>query len=205
MTASMQEAEKKKGTPSKRPGPFGPAKDLLPQDQQLETIRDTETVASALERMVDSGFSQLPVVNEDNEITGVFSFESFGQRMSEIYSVKPDLSKLTVKETGLAQPKFIDPDLYIDTETDWSKIDHVLVGNKNKLLGVLTISDVLGRLNDFAEAFVLLYEIEHEIRDLIVDVLAKEELQAAFETISQRDSRPAEEAKKTLQKTKNEL
>ncbi len=73
MTASMQEAEKKKGTPSKRPGPFGPAKDLLPQDQQLETIRDTETVAFALERMVDSGFSQLPVVNEDNEITGVFS------------------------------------------------------------------------------------------------------------------------------------
>ena len=26
------------------------------------------------------------------------------------------------------------------------------------------------RLNDFAEAFVLLYEIEHEIRDLICDV-----------------------------------
>lgn len=41
------------------------------------------------------------------------------------------------------------------------------------MLGILCVADVLGRLMDFAEAFVLLYEIEHEIRDLIRDVADK--------------------------------
>jgi len=72
--------------------------------------------------------------------------------------------------------RFIDREVYIDTETDWGDIDHVLVGTDAELVGVLCISDVFGRLNDFAEAFVLLYEIEHEIRDLIHDVYDDKEL-----------------------------
>ena len=187
-------------TPRHRPGPFGPARILLPEDQKIETIRDTETTASALERMVDTGYSQLPVVNEDNQIIGVFSWQSFGKRMSEIHSLKVDLTTLAVKDTDLGKAEFIDPDLYIDTETDWSEIDHVLVGDKGNLLGVLSIADVLGRLNDFAEAFVLLYEIEHEIRDLILDVLSEDELCKAFEKMTKGNSWPAEDAKNTLER-----
>ncbi|QDT14612.1 CBS domain-containing protein [Alienimonas californiensis] len=177
-----------------RPGPFGPARILLPEDQKIETIRDIETTASALERMVDTGFSQIPVVNEDGDIIGIFSWQSFGKRMSEIHSLNVDLSKLAVKDTDLARAQFIDPELFIDTETDWSEIDHVLVGDKQNLLGVLTITDVLGRLNDFAEAFVLLYEIEHEIRDLIVDVYPGGELSEVFEGLSRRSAGPEEAA-----------
>lgn len=181
-------------TPRHRPGPFGPARILLPEDQKVETIRDTETTASALERMVDTGYSQLPVVNDDNEIIGVFSWQSFGKRMSEIHSLQMNLSKLSVKDTDLAKAQFIDPDVYIDTETDWSAIDHILVGDKHNLLGVLTISDVLGRLNDFAEAFVLLYEIEHEIRDLIIDVYPGGELSRILEGLSKKSDNPEETA-----------
>ena len=181
-------------TPRHRPGPFGPARILLPEDQKIETIRDTETTASALERMVDTGYSQLPVVNEDNQIIGVFSWQSFGKRMSEIHSLKVDLTTLAVKDTDLGKAEFIDPDLYIDTETDWSEIDHVLVGDKANLLGVLSIADVLGRLNDFAEAFVLLYEIEHEIRDLILDVYPEDELSKVFEGLSNKSDSPEKKA-----------
>lgn len=182
----------------KRPGPFGPARILLPEEQNVEKIFDTETTASALERMIDTGFSQLPVVNEDDEVIGVFSWESFGRRMSEIHQLKLDLTKLTVKETDLAKAEFIDPDLYIDTETDWSEIDHIFVGDKNNLLGVLSISDVLGRLNDFAEAFVLLYEIEHEIRDLILDVYSDDELSIVFAGLTDTSDRPEGKAAKGL-------
>jgi hypothetical protein len=59
--------------------------------------------------------------------------------------------------------------VYIDTETDWTDLDFVLVGSDSDLKGILSIADVLGRLNDFAEAFVLVYEIEHEVRDLLRD------------------------------------
>ena len=177
-----------------RPGPFGPAQILLPDDQKIEFIRDTETTASALERMVDTGYSQLPVVNNDNQIIGIFSWESFGKRMSEIHTLKVDLTQLAVKDTDLGKAQFIAPDLYIDTETDWSEIDHVLVGDKENLLGVLSITDVLGRLNDFAEAFVLLYEIEHEIRDLILDVFPEEELSKIIEGLSDKSDSPEETA-----------
>ncbi len=67
--------------------------------------------------------------------------------------------------------KFIDAEVYIDTATNWNDVDYVLVGTPDRLLGILSVSDVFGRLNDFAEAFVLLFEIEHEIRDLIHDLV----------------------------------
>lgn len=53
--------DRRDSPPRHRPGPFGPARILLPEDQKIETIRDNETTASALERMVDTGYSQLPV------------------------------------------------------------------------------------------------------------------------------------------------
>lgn len=185
---------------NKRPGPFGPARILLPEDQQVETIRDTESTSAALERMADTGYSQLPVVNSSNKVIGVFSWQSFGKRMSEIYSLKIDISKVAVKDTDLAKAQFIAPDKYIDTGTDWSEIDYVLVGDENSLLGVLSIADVLGRLNDFAEAFVLIYEIEHEVRDLITDVYQENELSRIFEGLSNPESPEASAAEnlKTL-------
>jgi len=72
----------------------------------------------------------------------------------------------------------------------------VLVGDKRHLLGILCISDVFGRLNDFAEAFVLLYEIEHEIRDLIRDVADEEKL---AELIAAMNLLPNEKPPETLE------
>ena len=141
----------------RRPGPFGPASALLPVDQQPLIIADTTKTADALERMVDSGFSQLPVSDKSGNVIGVFSWQSFGRRISELSTTKIDVLTLAVKDTDLEQPQFIAPDTYIDTTTDWGRIDYVLVGEPANLMGVLSISDVLGRLNDFAEAFVLLF------------------------------------------------
>jgi predicted transcriptional regulator len=138
-----------------RPGPFGPARILLPEDQKIETIRDSETTASALNRMVDTSYSQLPVTNENNQIIGVFSWQSFGKRMSEIHTLKVDLTTVVVKDTDLGRAFFIAPDTYIDTDSDWSELDHVLVGDKENLIGVLSIADVFGRLNNFADALAL--------------------------------------------------
>ncbi|MDP6478815.1 MAG: hypothetical protein QGI75_02090 [Phycisphaerales bacterium] len=47
---------------------------------------------------------------------------------------------------------FISPETYIDTDraTDWSEVDYVLVGCPETIIDVLTVSDVSGRLDDFA-------------------------------------------------------
>lgn len=178
----------------KRPGPFGPARVLLPADQIIVTIQESESAASALERMADTGYSQLPVVNTEKQVTGVFSWKSFGKRMSEIHSLKINLSTLAVKDTDLEHARYIDPEMYIDTAVNWSKFDYVLVGDESNLLGVLTIADVLGRLNDFAEAFVLLFEIEHEIRNLFFDVYSEDELVTVFQGLSDTSGSPEETA-----------
>ena len=180
--------------PRRRPGPFGPASALLPVDQQVLSIPDDTIAADALERMVDTGYSQLPVTNPDGQIIGVFSWQSFGKRVSELHAANVDVAGLMVKDTDLEKARFISPETYIDTETDWSEIDHVLVGSRDSLLGVLTIADVRGRLNDFAEAFVLLFEIENEIRDLFEDVYAPDELAKVFEGLSNTGDSPEESA-----------
>lgn len=63
----------------------------------------------------------------------------------------------------------------------------------------LGFSDVFGRLNDFAEAYVLLYEIEHEIRDLIHDVYDDGELSEVLNAMLASARRPAAEVVEELQ------
>lgn len=159
----------------KRPGPFGPAWALLPKDQQPLLLDGATPAGSALERMVDNGFSQTPVTDKSSKIIGVFSWKSFGKRVADLHATTIKPTELPIRE-AMEPARFIAPEVYIDTETDWSDLDYVLVGTAEKLVGILCIADVHGRLNDFAEAFVLLYEIEHEIRDLIRDVVDETEL-----------------------------
>ncbi|HVC96951.1 MAG TPA: CBS domain-containing protein [Pirellulales bacterium] len=160
------------GSYRKRPGPFGPAWALLPKDQQPLAIDGDVPVHDAIERMIDNNFSQLPVKDGQGRIIGVFTWKSFGKRALDLQNVRGGIKPIELPVREAMEPaRFIDPEVYIDTETDWGDIDHVLVGSDDDLRGVLCIADVFGRLNDFAEAFVLLYEIEHEIRDLIRDLV----------------------------------
>ena len=179
--------------PRKRPGPFGPARVLLPADQQM-IILDGKTLArEAIERMMDERFSQVPVTDRTGSIVGVFSWKSFGQRVADLHSTAIRPTELPIRD-AMEPARFISPDVYIDTETDWSDLDYVLVGSPNDLLGILCISDVFGRLNDFAEAFVLIYEVEHAIRDVIEVVYSGDELQAVLDSITESANRPATEA-----------
>jgi hypothetical protein len=178
-------------SPQKRPGPFGPAWALLPKDQQLTILPDDRKASEVLSLMINEKFSQVPIRNQDNRVVGVFTWESFSKRVLDLMSApKINVADLPAKE--LMEPaRFISPDTYIDTETDWGQVDYVLVGDADNVQGILCISDVLGRLNDFAEAFVLLYEIEHEIRDLIGDVADKTKLGELIDNIKQAaNSRP---------------
>ncbi len=156
------------GTSNRRPGPFGPAWALLPKGQDVLMVPDDTPCWDAIDRMMDNGYSQVPIT-KDGKIIGVFTWRSFGKRVADLRgtSIKPIDQPVSVcMETA----KFIDRNTYIDTETDWSDIDYVLVGKDTDLVGILCVADVFARLNDFAEAFVLIYEIEHEVRDLIEEL-----------------------------------
>lgn len=177
----------------RRPGPFGPARALLPSGQEVLLVNEKSKAWDALEQMVDSGYSQLPVCDESDRVVGVFSYRSFSKRALDLKGNKLDPAELCVRDC-MEEAIFISPDTYIDTDraTDWGAIDYVLVGAPEKVIGVLCVADVFGRLNDFAEAFVLLYEIELDLRDVIKRMLNGDQLQALFEEFTQPKSCPVQ-------------
>ncbi len=171
--------------PRRRPGPFGPAVDLLPRQQVIEKVRHDESVASALERMADNDYSQLPV-ERDGEVVGLFSWRSFGGVVG-----RPPISTngpvvipdIQVGEC-IVNARFIGPDAFIDTEIDWTDQDCVLVGSSTELLGLLAIYDVVGRLQDFGEAFFLIHESEHLLRDMLMEAVGETRLAEMLATMS---------------------
>ena len=179
--------------PKRRPGPFGPAKALLPSGQEVLMVPESAEAWDALERMIDEDFSQMPVHDDANTVTGVFSWRSFGKRVLDLRGQKLDATDLCVRDC-MEEAAFINPETYIDTDkaTDWSQVDYVLVGRPEQIIGVLTVSDVFGRLNDFAEAFVVLYEIELDLRDIIKELLTEEQLRAVCNEFTQPKARPVQ-------------
>ena len=156
------------GTSTRRPGPIGPAWALLPKGEEVLSVPDDNQAWDAIDRMMDSGYSQLPDI-KNGRIIGVFTWRCFGRRVADLRRSSIKAIDLPVRDC-MEPPRFIDPETFIDTATDWSDVDFVLVGSDMKLIGVLCVADVFGPLNDFAEAFVLIYEIEHEVRDLITEI-----------------------------------
>jgi CBS domain-containing protein len=175
--------------PSVRLGPFGPAKDLLPKGQETVQIAEDSRVSEALRIMIENGFSQLPVVDKRKHVVGILSFRSVSKRVLELHP-SLDVAELYVAEC-LEPATFLPANDYIDTTraADFRQVDYVLVGTPTKVAGILSVADVFARLNDFAEAFVLLSEIESGLRRLIAAAFGPKKLKNALEEINRTNAR----------------
>jgi len=181
-------SSKKSEFDSKRPSPFGPAASLLPQEQKITFISQNENVANAVGMLIDSRFSQLPVKNSEDKVVGIFSYRSLAKKNYSLRGRPIDFRTLLVGAC-LEPAKYISPEEYIDTSSaaDFRQDDYVLVGSPEKVIGILAIADVFERLNEFAEAFVLLHEIEIAIRELIEKALGEDGLTSALARINERN------------------
>lgn len=168
--------------PGRRPGPFGPIIDLLPKDQAVQIVQHDTPVYDAIERMGDYDYSQLPV-EQDGLIVGLFTWRSFGQHVGKLGVVSSDLPDTQIGAC-LHKAKFLPPDAFIDTDIDWTDQDCVLVGSPNDMLGLLAIYDVVGRLQDFGQAFFLIHEVEHLLRDMLTEAVGAERLGQLIGTMS---------------------
>lgn len=155
--------------PARPPGPFGPVIELLPKDQRLESVEQHTPVWDAIERMTESDYSQLPVV-EDGIVVGLVSWRSLGKHVGKMQSDPALLADLTVRDCVVKVP-FLSAEDYIDTGVDWTNVDCLLVGTPENVVGLLAIYDVVGRLTDFGEAFFLIHEVEHLLREMITDAV----------------------------------
>ncbi|MGW7825039.1 CBS domain-containing protein [Streptomyces puniciscabiei] len=142
------------------------------------TISPDMTIPDALKLMRDYGFGQMPVV-AGNEVLGLFSHRSFSERLMNSAWLwgKTRTPETLVVEDFVEAPVYVravDPIDRLFTAMD--EADAVLVGDPDRLQGIVTSSDVIAYLYRVASPYLLLKETETGLRSLIEAAVTAEKL-----------------------------
>ncbi len=158
---------------------------VLPVDQKIISVVPETSVREALNLLSKHGFSQLPVMIE-HEVLGLFSYRSFSQTLINLSN---DTKSQIVNVGDMLVEDFIEQPTYArvtDEFRSWfdaiDKRDAVLVGDPDRLQGIVTGMDILRHLYGVASPFVLIAEIELSLRALIRLAVNPDELLACAKT-----------------------
>lgn len=160
-------------------GMFHRLNSVLPADQQLISVLPETPVQEALDLLRNHGFSQLPVI-VGQQVLGLFSYRSFSQA---VIKLSQDARNQRFNPLEMFVEDCIDRPTYArvtDEFRTWfdaiDKQDAVLVGDPNRLQGIVTAMDILRYLYGVASPFVLIAEIELSLRGLIRMAVDRDEL-----------------------------
>jgi len=154
---------------------------ILPDEQKLEVIPPETLVKDALNLMAEHGFSQLPV-GVQGHIVGLFSYRSFSRKVVELGQ---ELIKQKQLPGDLEVEECLEKPVFAHIGTEFSSLfdamdteDVILIGQPERLQGILTAIDILRYLYGVASPFVLIAETELGLRGLILRSVDKSELRA---------------------------
>lgn len=143
---------------------------VLPEDQEIVSVKPETPVEEALAILAKHGFSQVPVML-GRQVLGLFSYRSFSK---SVMKMSGEASDLKLNPRGMYVEDCIDRPIYArvtDEFRAWfdaiDKQDAVLVGDPNRLQGIVTAMDILRYLYGVASPFVLIAEVELSLRALI--------------------------------------
>jgi hypothetical protein len=135
---------------------------------------------AALTQLQKHNFSQVPVVAQ-GMVLGVFSYRSFASGVVTHLRPQVRLERLNVDEF-LEQVRYVQPRDDIDSVlASLVKDNAVLVGTRERVLAILTTSDVLEALYALTSAYLLLQEIELAIRRIVDIALTPEQFAACVD------------------------
>jgi len=156
---------------------------IIPQNQELLTIKPNCQVREAVAMMLRLNYSQIPVVDR-GQVLGVFSFRSFAKeaactKLEEMAKQKCSPGDLTVDE-------FLEPFEFARVTEEMNRVfdfldrdNGVLIGTPERPIGILTPMDFLRYLYQVASPFVMISEIELALRALIKFALNTEQIAIA--------------------------
>ena len=116
--------------------------------------------------MKEMGYSQIPVL-AGTSVLGVFSYRSFAESASKLGRIKAQLHELTVEDF---LEKVYSPGSLTILGPFWTILDSgnpVLVGEQERLRGIITGVDVVQYLYEVTSPFLLISDIERALRALI--------------------------------------
>jgi len=122
-----------------------------------------ERLSSALTKMMIKDYSQLPVMRGERDVKGIISWKSVGQR--RVCGHEDEL----VRDCMENRYKIVDvSDSVFSVLSEIIQAEFVLVRDQNRVIsGIITTTDVAGAFRSQFEPFVLLGEIENQLRRII--------------------------------------
>lgn len=144
---------------------------LAAANKQPVWVKPDATLQEAVTVMLLNDFSQLPVMTSEREVKGIVSWNSIGTR-------------LALGKNGTRVREFMDDYQVMRADASLFQAipmivqhDYVLIrGGDNRITGIVTASDLSLQIQQLAEPFPLLGEIENHIRRIVGDKFSKEEL-----------------------------
>lgn len=143
----------------------------------LVSVKPEGILQEATSLMLSKDFSQLPVMQSEYQVKGVISWRSIGARIA--LGAGGRYAKDYMEEAVVVSS---DASLFAVIETIVSK-EYALVKNQasGKITGIITTTDLSLQFRQLAEPFLLLGEIENQVRALIDGVYTLPELKAAVD------------------------
>ncbi|MDO7875614.1 CBS domain-containing protein [Hymenobacter sp. ASUV-10] len=138
------------------------------------SVSPNDTLECAITLMLSNNFSQLPVMTSEREVKGVISWFSIATRLA--------LGKegLVVKDLMEPHQEMRESDSIFSAISIVNQHDYVLVRDGEKrITGMVTAADLNHQFQNLAEPFLLLGEIENQIRRFIDNKFTSGELEAA--------------------------
>ena len=116
-------------------------------ERPLVTIRESETVAAAIKKLVKHKIGAIPVTNETAELTGILSERDIVKALAKVpyYNLSENpISKLMTSTVIFCDRKvFSDKLMELMTK---NKIRHIPIVEHKKPIGIVSIGDVVNRL-----------------------------------------------------------
>ena len=145
---------------------------LLVASTKPLSVRPDCSVREAVTLMLRHDYSQLPVMTNDRDVKGVFSWESIGPRLA-FSKTSPEF----VRDCMLKHHEVQSTDSLFQVIAQIVEHSYVLVrGEERTVSGIVTTTDLSLQFQQLSEPFLLLAEIENHIRVLIDGKFTAEEL-----------------------------
>ena len=163
----------------RRPGPYGPASELIPKNQIVETVEYSDNLFDVLLRICQGGYSQTPV-KQDGKIIGMIDMQSL-KLILQRNEIEAQLRKYQCGDFINENICYLKPDEWVENKSAWLEDGSALVGNPEEIIGLLTSADILRALSDYTEAFILIEEIETTLRPILEKFFPADKRERIFE------------------------
>jgi CBS domain-containing protein len=177
--------------------------DLIEDKPNPITVNRTDTAQTALERMIEGDFSQLPVVAEDNKVEGIVTSDSIIRALKHF--------DLTIKEMHVVNAvqsvnTFTSEDDLFEL-LDYLKDSYavVVVDNNGRITGIVTNYDTTEYFRRRGEDIMLVEDIESMLKEYILVCFQSENgetdesaLENAIDEITPSDAKFRKDFKKAL-------